>query len=274
MVNIKKSMGAAVLVALPAVLSASATAAADSSVFHPVQSSSVLSRALGADYLTGATGPKQVQSATTLSILGSSLQALNATIGVPDTVDGTTYSEYYSFGFRVFSQSFYFTNNGILQADVGLAPTEIRVPFVVYPVGPVTFQIDGGVRFQADLQEQLMPTIILDSSLSSLAVKLSGKVTGSGFIEGVADAVALRAGVGGQLNLVDAQADAMADFFFDGRSPTTQISGFAQFLNGRLYAFADVFDVFEWNWLRFWNYDLFNWSGYCYSTGNTACPAQ
>lgn len=232
--------------------------------------------ALGAEFtagvpLTTGMSGQSVTSTATLQILGVSLPALEAVMGIPATADGTSYTEFYSFGKRVFSQSETFQMNGLLGATLGLAPAEIRVPFIVYPIGPLILEVDGGVRFEADLQGQLIPTILTPVINSMVDAKFTGTASGAGFVEGYAQLVAVRGGVGGQVNLLDGEANVDAVFSFNGAAPVVAISAIAEFLNGDLYAFFDVFNIFGWSWKRLWNHTLFEWNGICYSEGALSC---
>jgi len=46
---------------------------------------------------------------------------------------GTTYTTVYAFGKRVLADAFSISSGGYNNVRLGLAPTEVRVPFVVYP---------------------------------------------------------------------------------------------------------------------------------------------
>jgi hypothetical protein len=218
-----------------------------------------------------STGNDQVLSEILLDILGIGLQALKGFTSPDNTINGTTYTEYDSFGKTVFSQDA-ILNYANGSFSVGLAPAEIRVPVLVYPVGPVVVEIDGGARFQADLQGQLIPNFGIPITLSSLGVQVQAVADGAGFVEGYADLFIVRAGVGGQVNLVDAQADLNASVNFNGTAPFFKLDAMVTFLSGDLYAFLDVFDLFGYK--RILDYSLYSWNGYCYATGNLLCPQQ
>lgn len=243
--------------------------------FNPSQSTKILGSEFGANLYGGApTGTQQTNTATTLTALGQTLQALSATVTAPTAPTGETYTEFYSFGSRIFDQQTYFTNNGLLQATAGISPTEITVPIVDYPIGPLSIQVSGGVRFEGDISGQLAPTIGIPLSFSALGVNLKADASGSGFIEGDASLIFIRAGVGGQVDLIDGEANVQSVFFFDGRTDLVEVSGYADFLKGNLYGFADVFNIFGWSWSRFLNIDLFNWNGVCVTAGGATCPAS
>jgi hypothetical protein len=215
---------------------------------------------------------QQVLTTVVLDILGAAMQALSASESPPNTINGTTYTEFYSFGKRVFSQSAILNFNGNAGFEVGLAPAEIRVPLIIYPIGPVALEIDGGARFQADLQGQTITNIGIPISLSQLGIQLQAVADGAGFIEGYANLLVVRAGVGGQVNLVDAQANLNAEFSFNGIAPYAYVNAMVDFLSGNFYAFLDYFDVLALGWKRLLNYNLYSWNGYCFATETSLCP--
>ena len=209
-------------------------------------------------------GNDQVLTTILFDILGAGLEALKAWSSPDNTINGTTYTEFDSFGNTVFSQSAIvnFSADGF---QVGLAPVEIRVPVVVFAVGPVPVEIDGGARFQADLQGQFTPNIGIPISLSSLGLQASLVADGAGFIEGYVNLLVLRAGVGGQVNLVDAQATLNTTFNFNGTAPYFNLDAMVTFLSGDFYAFLDVFDLLGYK--RLLDYPLYSWNGYCFAMG-------
>lgn len=255
-------------------LSSSASLAADT--FEKNRNTQVLGRDFGASFSIGLIdGTPGTRTDTTLTLLGKPLRALQATITPATTIDSTSSTEVYSFGLRVFSQSAYFNHDGILGVEAGLVPTEMRVPFINYPVGPLTLRIDGGVRFQASLREQINPTVVIgNNSLSSIGVQLQANAAGTGFIEAYAKLLVLRGGVGGSVDVIDGQGQLQGQFFFDGSEPTLSISGMVEFFKGGFYSFVDYFDVFRFGWTRFWTRTLYSWKGECFSTGSLSCPSR
>ena len=222
-------------------------ALADSS-FTAQKYDRALGKPIGAAF-SASTTTSQAQSEAQLEVLGKSMTAMQSQVNVTDDPDGTSYMDVYSFGLRVFSQSGYFSNNGLLGFNAGLLPTEIRVPLVLYPIGPLTLEIDGGVRFQATATAQLSPTIVIGSAdLSSVSLQMQADAIATGFVQGYAEALFIRAGLGSDLNLIDASANLQAQFRFDGTAPTANVTAMARFLNGSIYGFADLFDIFEMGW--------------------------
>jgi hypothetical protein len=246
----------------------------EENVIQHQQSAPVLGKALSGELVAGApAGLNEFMANMKVEVLGIQKSALQTTMNLPATPDGPGAIEYYSFGQRIFGDSTYFTNDGFLEAKAGIAPVEVRIPFVIYPVGPMTLNVAGGVRFQAEVDGQLLPTLWINPvSNSSIETKINASASGAGFIEGYASLIVIRGGVGGQLDLLDGQLALDADFFFNGAPIRTSLSAMVTFLSGKLYAFADYFNIFKWSWDRFWEYDLFSWNGYCFSAGSLTCP--
>jgi hypothetical protein len=221
-------------------------------------------------------GLDRLKSTASLQILGGVLEALEANVQIPkDPANSGTPGaiEYYSFGKRIFSDNAYFQATGITEAKAGIVPVEVRVPIARFPVGPLSLNIDGGVRFQAEVTGALRPTIWLDPIENSiLNAALKGQATGAGFIQGYASLLILRGGVGGDVNLIDGQLDLNSNFYFNGTKPNATLSTLFRFLFGRFYAFADHFSIWGWKWKRFWDATLFSWKGKCVSHGALQCP--
>lgn len=236
------------------------------------QSTKVLGKTTGASYQSGVqSGTRAVTTAANFTIMGAVFQALFASMNPPNTIGGTTYTEVYSFGKRVFSQSSYFSADGNGAVRAGLTPTQVRVPVFAYPIGPLTLQLDAGARFQANIEAQMMNVIGIPVELSSLGIEMKAIAAAAGFIEGYAKFFIIRGGVGGQLDLIDAQGNLNARFNFDGTKPLVMVSAMVEFLKGRFYAFLDFW---AFGWKRLLDYDLYSWKGYCFSTGGLVCPAS
>jgi hypothetical protein len=226
-----------------------------------------------------------------VTLLGTYLNALSGQVqspssleggtsndpGSPDsiTIGGTTYTTVYSFGKAVFANAFSISSSAPNNVKVGLAPTEIRVPFVIYPVGPLTLNVAGGVRFQGDVSATLTPEIGFPLSTSGLGVQLQALATAGGFVEAYAQLVVVRGGVGGQVDLLNGQLDVDGQVLFDNlNQPAATVNGMVQFFNGSIYAFLDVFGIMTLGWDRILNKQLYGWTGICYAFGGQQCPAN
>jgi hypothetical protein len=259
--------------ALSVLLAAPSSLEASDTVYEAGKNVEVLGTTMGAKVNTSTTATNQVASTVSLNSLGTAIQALFALTNPPNTIDGTTYTEVYSFGKRVFSGASYSTSNGG-QISVGLAPTQVRVPFVMYPIGPVTLEVDGGARFQANLSMNNMTNISIPIQYSEPGLQLSAAAGAAGFVEGYAKLFVVRGGAGGQLDLVDAHLDVNTKYNIEENKVSVTVAGIAEFLKGRIYAFVDIWGIFSWGWKRLIDKDLYNWNGYCFATENMACPGK
>lgn len=267
MIKINKTAG---ILSSLLLLSSTGTALASGTVYQEGKAVKVLGSEMGAQVSTSTTGAQQVASALSLTSLGTVLQAFFALTNPPNTIDGVTYTEVYSFGKRVFSGSQYLHSEGG-QLVVGLAPTQIRVPFLVYPVGPLTVRVDGGARFQANLTIANMTNISFPIKYSEPGLQLSAVAAAAGYVEGYAKFLVVRGGVGGQLDLIDASLDVNSRYSLEHKEALVSVSAIAEFLKGRIYAFLDVGLI---GWKRLIDEDLYSWKGYCVATANKQCPAK
>jgi hypothetical protein len=244
-----------------------------STVYHEGKAVQVLGTEMGAEVTTTTTGAQQSVTAFSLSSLGTLVQALFAITNPPNTIDGITYTEVYSFGKRVFTDSRYLSFEGG-ELRVGLAPVQVRVPFVVYPVGPLTLHVDGGVRFHANLSARNMTNISIPIKYSEPGLQLSASALGAGFVEGYAAFFVIRGGVGGQLDLVDARLDVNTRFSLETKETLVTVAAIVHFLKGRIYAFLDAGFFFFGGWKRLIDHNLYKWHGYCFATKNLRCPGS
>lgn len=231
----------------------------------------VMGSTIGADVSAGTNATQDTVTAVGVNSLGRVFEALYAITNPPNTINGVTYTEVFSFGKRVFADSKYVSSEGgVLR--VGLAPTQVRVPVVMYPVGPVVLEVDGGVRFQANLALENSTTISIPIQYSEPGMRLSAVAAGAGFVEGYASILVLRAGVGGQVDLVDARLDVNSRYLVDTKQTTVDVSGIAEFLKGRFYAFLDLMGILGFQNTRIIDENIYDWKGYCTATGNRKCP--
>lgn len=222
-------------------------------------------------------GTQKVQTKANVTMIGKSLNALTATVAPEDQINigGTAFTTVYSFGKAVLSDAWSISSNGYNNVKIGLAPTEVRVPFVVYPVGPLTLNVGGGVRFQANLDATLTPEIAVPVQESTLGVQMVALAQAAGFVEAYAALVVVRGGVGGQVNLIDGHLDVNGRLSFNGTDkPVMLVNGIVNFFNGRFYAFVDLFGFITLGWKRLVDENIYNWNGVCYAMGYLQCPAN
>ncbi|MGE3261329.1 MAG: hypothetical protein AB7K68_06090 [Bacteriovoracia bacterium] len=242
--------------------------------FEGKQGTEVLGKEMSGTFTAGVpTDSQTVKTKAKITVLGIAMEALMASMQPANTIGGKTYTEFYSFGKRIFSNSTTIEKSGLLKFRAGISPTEVRIPVYAYPVGPLLLQIDGGARFEANIIVQNSTEIAFPLQFANFAVDMQAVAAAAGFIEGYAKLFIVRAGVGGQLDLIDAHASVNARFT-PSTKPLVLISAMVEFLKGRLYAFADVFWLSQMGWKRLWNYDLYNWNGYCFATDVNACPVK
>jgi hypothetical protein len=160
--------------------------------------------------------------------------------------------------------------NGVLAYSGGVAPTQIPFTLFVYPVGPMTLEVDAGVSFEGSITASLTPGLSYPLQDSELDAKLSADMSAGGFIDGYANLWLLRAGVGGQVNIIDGTVGVTGRILLNGHAPVGSGSGSVRMLNGELYGFVDdrfLFGV----WSRLYTKNFYSWSGYCFSFDSTAC---
>lgn len=248
--------------------------AAPTDVYEQSQTTTILGKKTGASLTAGVPeGTRILQSSATTKILGILFHAFQAYVGAPNTYNGTTYTEFYSFGKRIFSEAGNLST-GVNSVSVSLAPVEVRIPFFIYPIGPLLLELDGGVRFQASLAADVTAEVAIPIELASIGANLQARADGAGFIEGYGKLLVVRAGVGGQLTLIDARANVNSRFTFDGLPPIVGVSAMVEFLKGRFYAYFDYFRIFPFGWRRLWDQEIFSWNGFCYATGSVSCPGS
>lgn len=167
-------------------------------------------------------------------------------------------------GMKVFHDKGEF-KNGAYHYSAGLPTTHTRVKVAALPVGPVMVQVDAGVAFEADLDAKVAPFFSIPIEFTTLNTSLSANAAASGFIEGYAQFLFLRAGVGGQLNLIHGNTAIDANLGINKLTRTLNFSGFISTLYGKIYGFADVFTLLKGNWKRIWEPRITDWKGLCYS---------
>ncbi|MGZ3652717.1 MAG: hypothetical protein ACXVB9_17000 [Bdellovibrionota bacterium] len=279
MVNFTRSRLALLLATLSMTtgLSVPAFGAADGSYVSRSYSQQTLGSTTGAELAGGNPAATQtMETNANVTMIGKSLNALNARVEPPSSIDigGTTYTTVYSFGKALLNDAWFIKSGGYNNVELGLAPTEVRIPFVLYAIGPLMLDVAPGVRFQADLSATITPTIAIPLSGSALGVQLSAQALAAGFVEAYASIVIVRGGVGGQVDLIDGHLDVNGNISFNGNKPVVFVNGIVQFFNGRFYAFLDIFGFLTVGWKRLIDKDIYTWNGFCASMGYLQCPAK
>ena len=153
--------------------------------------------------------------------------------------------------------------NGAFTTHVSLPPVTTRIPLVTLPVGPLLVRVAAGFALAGDLVASLAPQLGIPIQMSMVRANIDPSAQALGFIEGYASLVALRGGMGGEVNVLDAHASLQADLYLGNRPARFRSSGFLEFLNGEFYGFLDHFNLWKWKWTRFWKNTLFSWKGVC-----------
>jgi hypothetical protein len=204
-------------------------------------------------------------------ILGQDRSILEAQASVTSALEGE--SDFYWGGFRVWSSKPEW-KDGAFQIAAGLPTISMRAPLVAVPVGPVTLRVDAGVAAEAEVAAKLRPLLSIPVQFTQIQAELAPKLSASAFVEGYAKWIAIRAGVGGELELARADATVSGRVGLGGIPPVLAFNGFVSLLAGRIYAFVDYFNVFKWKWKRALEPRLADWEGKCFDfrpNGGRAC---
>lgn len=199
-------------------------------------------------------------------ILGKDRSILEAQAGVTDLLEGET--DFYWGGFKVWNSKPEW-KDGAFQISAGLPTVSMRAPLVRLPVGPVTLAVDAGVAAEATLAAKLAPLVSIPVQFTSVRATLEPDVTASGFIEGYAKWLIVRAGLGGELRLIRSNAKISGQVGFAGYPPRFAFEGFLSLLAGKIYGFVDYFNVFGWRWKRALEPTFANWKGKCIALSRT-----
>lgn len=155
-------------------------------------------------------------------------------------------------------------SKGVFQNQVTFPAINAKLTTLNLPVGPLAVNINAGFAMQGSLISQLTPIIALPAIYTTIDLEVKPKVQALGYLEGSVNLLVLRGGVGGQLNVVDADFDVHSRMAMYWVKPQFTSSGYADFLSGDIYAFADYFAIWQWRWKRFWNSQLGHWDGKCF----------
>ncbi len=193
-------------------------------------------------------------------IFGKERSILSAQASVTSLMEGET--DFYWGGFKVWSTKPAWQDGAFVVA-AGLPTVSMRAPLVALPVGPVTLRVDAGIAAEATLQAKLMPLVSIPVQFTSVKAELGPEVAAAGFVEGYAKFIAIRAGVGGELELVRANAKIAGQVSFGAFPPIFEYDGFISLLAGKIYGFVDYFNLFRWRWKRALEPTFADWKGKC-----------
>ncbi len=199
-------------------------------------------------------------AALSAMLFGKDRSILEAQAGMTDLLEGE--SDFYWGGFKVWSSRPEW-KNGAFQIAAGLPTVSMRAPLVRLPVGPVTIAVDAGVAAEANITAKIAPLISIPIQFTSVKATLEPNVSASGFIEGYAKWLVIRAGIGGELELVRSDAKIAGQVSFGAFPPVFTFEGFISLLAGKIYGFVDYFNIFGWKWKRALEPVFANWKGKC-----------
>jgi hypothetical protein len=218
-----------------------------------------------------------VSGITQVKFLNKSIPLLNSKLEyteAKDTIESTS-NDLYVNGIKVWTGSG--TNeNGTISYGGGVAPTQINMPVFSYTVGPLVLQVNAGVEFEAAVDAKLSSPLLLPD-LSTLPTKetlvdasLKTNATASGYVEGLARVLIVQVGLGGDVNIIDGNAEVIASIpFLDPMNPTLSYDGKLQVLNGKIYGFIDYRKLGGWK--RWKDFNLYSWKGMCWAMGAQSC---
>ncbi len=222
----------------------------------------------------GVSGEAQsTRSEARLRVLGKSISYLKSELTVAD--ETTAEVKTYAFGKRI-SGVLEIGNEGLLKWKAVLPPIEYKITPLVYPVGPVLLQVDAGVRGQGELSAEIQPTLILPIEQSIVDVIIGLDAEADAFVEGSGKLLVFKAGIGGEMQIIRANASLRGSFSFLGEAPVVTYGGELHAFEGAFFAFLDIFNFFGFRYKRLWRKNLFDWRGICKSfsstDGNETCP--
>ena len=210
-------------------------------------------------------------AALSTMIFGKDQSILEAQAGMTDTLEGE--SDFYWGGFKVWSSKPQW-KDGAFQIAAGLPTVSMRAPLVRVPVGPVTVAVDAGVAAEASVTAKIAPLISIPIQFTSVKATLEPDLSASGFLEGYAKFLIVRAGVGGELQLIRSDAKLSAQVSFGAFPPQFGFEGFIHLLAGKIYGFVDYFNLFGWKWKRALEPVFASWKGKCLALSPTVGGAD
>ncbi len=205
-------------------------------------------------------------AALSAMLFGKDRSILEAQAGMTDLLEGE--SDFYWGGFKVWSSKPEW-KDGAFQIAAGLPTVTMRAPLVRLPVGPVTIAVDAGIAAEANVTAKIAPLISIPIQFTSVKATLEPNVSASGFIEGYAKWLIIRAGIGGELELIHSDAKVAGQISFGAFPPQFSFEGFIKLLSGKIYGFVDYFNVLGWKWKRALEPTFATWKGKCFALSKT-----
>ncbi len=244
------------------------------------ESTVLLGKTLTVSQVNGPTATGNgIQSTTDVQFLGAAkplLQAVLATSGAaPNSLAALasdTTQTYYVDGIRVWSGQIS-ENKGVVNYTGSVPLTQITIPALMYPVGPLILELNAGISFEAQLAANLTPELSVPLQDTSITGSLQTSATASGFVDGDVRVVIFRGGLKGSVTLIDGAATVNALMFFNGQAPQLSYSGKVSALAGNVSAFVDTNLLFG-SWKTIWSQNLYSWAGKCWAFGADTCATH
>lgn len=197
------------------------------------------------------------------ALFGKSRSILEVRSGMTTLLEGE--NDFFWGGFKVWSSKPQY-KDGAFSVSAGLPTVSMRAPVAGIPIGPVTLRVDAAVAAEAEVTAKISPLISIPVQFTSIRGELTPTVSASGFVEGYAKWLIIRAGVGGEVEFVRANTKIAGQVGFGAVPPSfTLKGGFISTLAGQMYGFVDYMNFFSWKWKRAIKPVLADWKGKCYS---------
>ena len=156
-------------------------------------------------------------------------------------------------------------DSGPLSKHYEIAPIQLKLASINFPVGPILVNVEGGLSLEAALDAELIPYMAVPFEDSSLVLHIKPKASSNAFIEGSASVLVVKAGVGGDIAILDADLQAYGTVYANpALHPSYSLNGHVGFLKGEFYGFAKVYNLFQLGWSTIWHATFFSWPGACY----------
>ena len=157
-------------------------------------------------------------------------------------------------------------NGSTYSYNGSIAPTQIAFPIFSYPVGPVVLAVDSGVSLQGNLSASVAPDVSLLAS-SQVTGDLQANLTAAAYVEGYAQFLFMKAGIGGQVDAISGTTGAHFNMTLAqalaGTQPQLQGFGRVSLLGGNVYGYLGSMKM-----------SFYKWSGKCYSFDPSVSCAQ
>jgi hypothetical protein len=225
-------------------------------------------------------GGQRISQETKSQLLGKSVNLVKVDLATepaasaPENAEGgiaLRQHDVYVGGVRVWNGKFGL-DHGTLTYSGGVAPTQIAIPLVTYPLGPLLLKVEAGFEFEGQLEARFAIGPSYPLKDSTVVASVQTDLYAAAYIDASARLLFLKGGIGGRIDVIDAQAGFFSTFYLNGMKPRTTNFGWARLMDGHVYGFLDSKILFG-RWTRVWQHDFFNWMGACmtFTDGVKSC---